>query len=71
MTENKDELWVVEVRKGVSPPGTKPLYSEWHRIAECGDSETAIAVTDALYSLKSYISDNLQVRTRVTACGRC
>lgn len=72
MAEGKDRLWVVEVRKDMELPfaRTKPMHSEWWRIAECNDSETAIAITDALHSLNDHISDTLQVRTHVTTHGR-
>lgn len=58
----EEETWVVEVRR-VPASGREP--GGWHRVSECGDGNTAIAVADALQSLIGLYPDRGTFMTRL------
>lgn len=64
------ETWVVEVQP--SPPEADDTDG-WVKIAECGDSMTAIVVSDALHNLmqSGFMGDHsFQIQTRMIAGER-
>lgn len=65
----KNDKWVVEVSDTDDKYGGVRL---WVRVAECGDSMTAIAIADAMHSLMQtgLLGHKLfQVRTRIASGG--